>query len=288
MNLTDLKTIQPLMEKHGFHFSKSLGQNFLVRQWVPERILEVSGASPATGVLEIGPGIGVLTQELCRQAARVVSVELDTALLPVLDETLAEFDNVQIINQDVMKTDIPALVQEHFAGLTPIACANLPYNITTPVLTKLLDSGCFPQITVMIQREVAKRICARPGTADYGAFTVYVNFYADPEICFDVPPDCFLPRPKVTSSVIRLRAKEAPKDLEDKQMFFNLVKASFAQRRKTLVNGLATLFSGKLDKNEITEVLQQCGFSPMVRGETFGIPEFVTLSNAFGARLREG
>ena len=287
MNLTDLKTIQPLMEKHGFHFSKSLGQNFLVRQWVPERILEVSGASPATGVLEIGPGIGVLTQELCRQAGKVVSVELDTALLPVLDETLAEFDNVQIINQDIMKTDIAALVQEHFAGLTPIACANLPYNITTPVLTKLLDSGCFPQITVMIQREVAKRICAKPGTADYGAFTVYVNYHAVPEICFDVPPDCFLPRPKVTSSVICLRAKEPPKDLMDKTMFFNLVKASFAQRRKTLVNGLSALFSGRLDKAQITEVLQQCGFSPMVRGETLGISEFVALSNAFTARLQK-
>ena len=287
MKLHELNTIRPLLERHGFHFSKSMGQNFLIQEWVPKKILQVSGADSACGVLEIGPGIGVLTQELCSAAKKVVSVELDTSLLPVLDETLAEFDNVRIINSDILKLDIPALLDEEFAGLRPMACANLPYNITTPVLKALLELDRFEQITVMIQKEVAQRICAKPGTAEYGAFTLFVNYYAQPSICFDVPPDCFHPRPKVTSSVITLHRTAPPTGLKDPEMLFALTRAAFAQRRKTLVNGLTPLFSGRLDKQMIIQVLVECGFDERVRGETLGLPEFTTLANRFSEVLQK-
>ena len=173
-----------------------MGQNFLIQEWVPKRIIQAAGISKDCGVLEIGPGIGVLTQELCMAACKVVSVELDRALLPVLDETLADFDNVEIIQGDVMKIPLPAVLDEKLADMPLFACANLPYNITTPVLRLLLELERFEKITVMIQKEVAQRICAKPGTAEYGAFSVFVDYYASPSICFDVPPDCFYPRPR--------------------------------------------------------------------------------------------
>ena len=285
MKLYELSTIKPLLERHGFHFSKSLGQNFLIQEWVPQRILQVSNVDDGCGVLEIGPGIGVLTQELCGAAKKVVSVELDTALLPVLDETLAEFDNVKIINQDVLKLDIGSLLDAEFAGLRPMACANLPYNITTPVLKALLELDRFEQITVMIQKEVAQRICAKPGTAEYGAFSLFVRYYAKPTICFDVPPGCFHPQPKVTSSVITLERIAPPEGLLDKEMLFSLTRAAFAQRRKTLVNGLSPLFAGKLNKAEIIQVLADCGFDERVRGETLSLAEFTRLSNRFSQIL---
>ena len=210
MDLCDLRTIRDLLGRHGFHFSKSMGQNFLIDASVPRDIAMSSGADERCGVLEIGPGIGPLTVQLSRLAGKVAAVELDRSLLPVLEETLAECDNVQVISGDVLKLDLPALVREQFPGLTPMVCANLPYNITTPVLTALVEAGCFSSLTVMIQREVARRICAAPGTADYGAFSVFMQYHTEPQLLFDVPPECFYPAPKVTSSVLHCRLRQAP------------------------------------------------------------------------------
>ena len=280
MKLYDLSVIRPLLEKHGFHFSKSMGQNFLIQEWVPKRILQAADIDKDFGVLEIGPGIGVLTQELCQAAAKVVSVELDRALLPVLDETLSEYGNVEIVNGDIMKISLPQILNEKLGGLPLAACANLPYNITTPVLRLLLESESFEQITVMIQKEVAQRICAKPGTSEYGAFTVFVEYYASPTICFDVPPDCFYPRPKVTSTVITLRKKSRDIPQEDKEFLFSITRAAFSQRRKTLVNGLSSLFSGKLSKEQLQEVITGCGFAPLVRGETLSLDDFMRLASA--------
>ena len=280
MKLYDLSVIRPLLEKHGFHFSKSMGQNFLIQEWVPKRILQAANIDKDFGVLEIGPGIGVLTQELCQAAAKVVSVELDRALLPVLDETLSEYENVEIVNEDIMKISLSQVLDERLDGLRLAACANLPYNITTPVLRLLLESERFEQITVMIQKEVAQRICAKPGTSEYGAFTVFIEYYASPSICFDVPPDCFYPRPKVTSTVITLRKRSRDLPQEDKDFLFSITRAAFSQRRKTLVNGLSSLFAGKLSKEQLQEIITGCGFAPLVRGETLSLDDFMRLSNA--------
>ena len=279
MDLTNLDTLRDLLARHDFRFTKSLGQNFLIRSWVPERIMDVSGIDPDCGVLEIGPGVGVLTRYLCKSAAKVAAVELDRKLLPVLSETLSDCANVQIIPADIMKIDLKELVAQQFHGIKPVVCANLPYQITTPVLTRLLESGLFQRITVMIQKEVAQRICAKPATPEYGAFSVFAQYHANTQICFDVPPDCFQPRPKVTSSVIQLDPKKPPAELRDERLFFALVRAAFAQRRKTLVNALTSLLTPKWTKDQIQEALVSCGFSPMVRGETLGIADYVKLSN---------
>ena len=279
MELYDLAVIRPLLEEHGFHFSKSMGQNFLIREWVPRRILEASGISKDDGVLEIGPGIGVLTQELCRAAGKVVAVELDRKLLPVLNETLAEFINIEIVSGDIMKLDLLQLLDETLSDRPLKVCANLPYNITTPVLRLLLETERFDQITVMIQKEVAQRICAKPGTPEYGAFTVFAEYYASPAICFDVPPDCFYPRPKVTSSVITLRKKTQYASPEDRDFLFSITRAAFSQRRKTLVNSLSSLFAGKLNKEQLQEAVAACGFPPLVRGEMLSLNDYITLSN---------
>ena len=280
MDLCDIREIKALLARHGFHFSKSMGQNFLIQSWVPQDIAAVSGAGPGVGVLEIGPGIGPLTDRLAGLADRVAAVELDRSLLPVLAETMAGHDNVEIVPGDILKLDIPALVGEKLAGLTPIVCANLPYNITTPVLTALLEARCFASITVMIQREVARRICAAPGTPDYGAFSVYCQVHAGTELLFDVPPDCFLPAPKVTSSVLRLTPRPLPAEIEDAAFFFRVVRAAFAQRRKTLLNALGAAFGGQFSKEEMAGLLDACGLSPGVRGERLGIPEFAALARA--------
>ncbi len=280
MKLYDLSVIRPLLEKHGFHFSKSMGQNFLIQEWVPKRILQAANISKDFGVLEIGPGIGVLTQELCQAAAKVVSIELDRALLPVLDETLSDYDNVEIVNGDIMKIPLSQILDQGLGGLRLAACANLPYNITTPVLRLLLESERFEQTTVMIQKEVAQRICAKPGTPEYGAFTIFVEFYSSPSICFDVPPDCFYPRPKVTSTVITLHKRNRDISLEDREFLFSITRAAFSQRRKTLVNGLSSLFAGKLSKEQLQGIITGCGFAPLVRGETLSLDDFMKLSNA--------
>ena len=280
MDLCDIREIKSLLARHGFHFSKSMGQNFLIQSWVPRDIAAASGAGPGVGVLEIGPGIGPLTDRLAGLADRVAAVELDRSLLPVLAETMAGHDNVEIVPGDILKLDVPALVGEKLAGLTPIVCANLPYNITTPVLTALLEARCFASITVMIQREVARRICAAPGTPDYGAFSIYCQVHAGTELLFDVPPDCFLPAPKVTSSVLRLTPRPLPAEIEDEAFFFRVVRAAFAQRRKTLLNALGAAFGGQVSKEELSGLLDACGLPSDVRGERLGIPEFAALARA--------
>lgn len=282
MDLYDIDQIKALLARHGFRFSKSMGQNFLVQPWVPQDIAAASGAGPGFGVVEVGPGIGPLTRELSALADRVAAVELDRSLFPILRETLAGLDNVEIVSGDILKTDIAALVAEKLPGLTWVACANLPYNITTPAITALLEAGCFACITVMIQREVARRICAAPGTADYGAFSIYCQYHTDPELLFDVGPECFLPAPKVTSAVLRMTPRSGPPvPVADERFFFRVVKAAFGQRRKTLLNALTTGF-GNLSKDQLRQAIEDCGLPADVRGERLGIPEFAALAEFLG------
>ena len=279
IDVCNIHVMKPLLAEHGFHFSKAKGQNFLIAGWVPERIAEDSGVDSTTGVLEIGPGIGPLTQQLALRAGKVCAVELDKRLEPILKLTVGEFDNLEIIWDDVLKLDVAALVKEKFGDVRPMACANLPYYITSPILTALLEAGCFEAVTVMVQKEVAQRIAAKPGTADYSAFTVFCQYYAEPEILFDVPAGCFMPQPKVTSAVITLRTrKELPWDILDEKIFFRVVRASFAMRRKTLQNGLASGFP-ELGKAGAGEVIAACGLPATVRGETLSIPQFAQIAN---------
>ena len=263
MNLTNLADIRALLARHDFRFSKSLGQNFLTAAWVPADIADASGADDRTGVLEVGPGIGCLTEQLAQRAGKVVSVELDERLRPVLAETLAGYENVELVFGDVLALDLPQLVAERFPGLRPVVCANLPYNVTSPLLTAFLTAGCFDTVTVMIQREVARRLCARPGTADYGALTVFVQWHAEPELLFDVPPHCFVPAPKVTSTVVR---------------------AAFNQRRKTLINALSAGVPG-CDKTRAAAAVAACGLDARVRGETLSLAQFAALSDALGSEI---
>ena len=284
INVCDINVMKPLLAEHGFHFSKAKGQNFLTQKWVPESIAMDAGVDKTAGVLEIGPGIGPLTQQLCLRAEKVCAVELDNRLKPILDLTVGEFDNLEIIWNDVLKLDVPALIKEKFDGLRPMACANLPYYITSPILTALLEAECFDSVTVMVQKEVAQRIAAKPGSADYSAFTVFCQYYAEPELLFDVPAHCFLPQPKVTSAVIQLRVrKERNWDILDQDIFFRLVRASFAMRRKKLSNGLASGFP-ELGKTGAAEVIAACGFDENVRGETLSIPEFARIANEIARR----
>ena len=286
IQVTDIQVMKPLLASHGFHFSKAKGQNFLTQAWVPQQIAEDAGVDVSAGVLEIGPGIGPLTQQLCLRAGKVCVVELDERLRPILALTVGEFENLEIIWNDVLKMDVKALVEEKFSGLRPMACANLPYYITSPILSALLEAECFDSVTVMVQKEVAQRIAAKPGSADYSAFTVFCNYYAEPEILFDVPAYCFMPQPKVTSAVIQLKCrKELPWDIEDAEIFFRTVKASFAMRRKKLSNGLASGFP-ELGKAGAAEVLEACGFDVNVRGETLDIPQFAAIANEICRRRK--
>ena len=286
IDVCDIQVMKPLLAEHGFHFSKAKGQNFLTQKWVPEQIAEDSGVNESVGVLEIGPGIGPLTQQLALRAGKVCAVELDERLKPILQLTVGDLPNLEIIWGDVLKQDIKALVAEKFAGLRPMACANLPYYITSPILSALLEADCFEAVTVMVQKEVAQRIAAKPGSADYSAFTVFCQYYAEPEVLFDVPAHCFLPQPKVTSAVVTLRVrKERPWQIDNVDIFFRTVRASFAMRRKKLANGLASGFS-QLGKAGAAEVIAACGFDENVRGETLGIPEFAKIANEI-ARMGE-
>ena len=288
IDVCNIQVMKPLLAEHGFHFSKAKGQNFLISRWVPERISEEAGVDSTAGVLEIGPGIGPLTQQLCLRAGKVCAVELDQRLKPILALTVGEFGNLEILWDDVLKQDVAALVKEKFAGLRPMACANLPYYITSPILTALLEAECFDSVTVMVQKEVAQRIAAKPGTADYSAFTVFCQYYAEPELLFDVPAGCFLPQPKVTSAVISLRCrKELPWQIDDTDIFFRTVKASFAMRRKKLSNGLASGFP-ELGKDGAAAVIEAAGFDVNVRGETLGIPEFARIANEITRRKHHG
>lgn len=279
MELTDLATIRTLCEKYDFALSKGFGQNFIVNPGVPPKIVDAAGIDRRYGVLEIGPGIGVLTREIASRAGKVVAVEVDKRLPPVLQETLAGLDNVQVVLQDVLKTDLRALMAREFEGMPVVVCANLPYNITTPVITALLQSQCFQAVTVMIQREVAKRICAQPGTAEYGAFTLLCQYYAHCEVLFDVPPSCFLPAPKVTSSVIRMTVREAPPvPVGDPALFFRVVRGAFAQRRKTLINSLSSSLTDFVGKEEVTQALRACNLTETIRGERLTFADFAQLT----------
>ena len=287
MNLTNPSELKLLLGKHGFRFSKAMGQNFLIASWVPERIALEAGIDEGTGVLEVGPGVGCLTHELAQYAGRVLAVELDERLRPVLRETLADCENAEVLFGDVLRQDLPELVKEHFPGLRPVVCANLPYNVTSPLLTAFLEAGCFETVTVMIQREVARRLCAKPGTADYGAFTVFTQWHAEPEILFDVSPGCFLPAPKVTSSVVRLTVRKAPPvEVISEKRFFAVVRAAFNQRRKTLLNALSSGLSG-FTKEQIAQAILDCGLDEKVRGEALGIAEFARLSDRLDAMAKE-
>ena len=286
VNVCDIQVMKPLLAEHGFHFSKAKGQNFLIAPWVPQSIAEQAGVDDTAGVLEIGPGIGPLTQQLCLRAKKVCAVELDERLEPILDITVGEFDNLEIIWNDVLRLDLPALVKGEFEGLRPMACANLPYYITSPILTALLEADCFESVTVMVQKEVAQRIAAAPGSADYSAFTVFCQYYAQPQLLFDVPAHCFLPQPKVTSAVIQLKVrKHRDWDILDETVFFRTVRASFAMRRKKLSNGLASGFP-ELGQSGAAEVIARAGFEANIRGEMLGIPEFAKIANEI-VRWRE-
>ncbi len=284
MDLCDIRALKPLLARHGFRFSKRMGQNFLIAPEIPRRIAEAAGPGPDVGVLEIGPGVGALTAQLARRCGKVVCVEVDRALLPVLAETMGGFDNVEVVPGDILKLDIPALVEEKLGGLAPIVCANLPYNITTPALTALLRAGCFGRITVMVQREVALRICAAPGCGDWGAFSVFCQYHAECEHLFDVDPACFLPAPQVTSSVVRLTPHPPPVPVPDEQALFRVVRAAFGQRRKTLLNALSSAFSATHSKDDLRAALAACGLSEDVRGERLNLPQFACLAKTLFPR----
>ncbi len=279
MDLCDLDTIRALLGRHGFHFSKSMGQNFLIDPQIPYDIAAASQADESCGVLEIGPGIGPLTSQLAQRAGKVVSVELDKSLLPVLAETMAPYPNVEIVPGDVMKLDIGALVAEKFQGLRPIVCANLPYNITTPVLTKLVETPCFESITVLIQKEVAQRLAAPQGSGDGGSFTLFLQYYMETEMLFDVPREKFIPAPKVTSAVLRCVRRPAPAvQVKDEEIFFKVIRGAFLLRRKTLSNSLAAAFPD-LKKEFIQSCIEACGLPPTVRGEKLTLQDFSKLSS---------
>ena len=284
MNLTDYNEIISLLTRHGFRFSKSMGQNFLTAAWVPADIADSAMLDAQTGVLEIGPGVGCLTEQLAMRAGKVVSVELDRSLAPVLRETMAPYDNVEIVFGDILKQNIPALAGAHFDGLRPVVCANLPYNVTSPVLTALIRSGCFETITVMIQREVARRICSAPNTADYGAFSLFVQWHMETELLFDVPPHCFHPQPKVTSAVIRLtKRKEKPFAVSDEELLFKIIRAAFNQRRKTLANALSSGLG--CERAVIEQTLETCGFDVRIRGEALDLGSYVALTDDWAKKL---
>ena len=284
MDLCDIRTIKALLGRHGFRFSKSMGQNFLIEDWVPRDIADASGASPDSGVLEIGPGIGPLTAQLCARAGKVAAVELDRSLLPVLAETMEGFDNFTLIPGDILKLDIPELVRPGVPRPTPgppLVCANLPYNITTPVLTALVEARRFQTITVMIQREVP---CGSPpgqGPPTTGPSPSTCSTTRSRRSSSTCPPSCFLPAPKVTSAVLRCRVRPAPavSPACGEAFFFRTVRGAFAQRRKTLLNSLSSAFAGQLDKGQIAAVIAGCGLEETIRGERLGLEEFAALAD---------
>ena len=281
MGLCDIHVIKEVLSKHGFHFSKSLGQNFLTAQWVPERIAAECGVDKNSCALEVGPGMGCLTNELSKQAEKVVAIELDRALFPVLEETLADCSNVEVVHGDVLKTDLSEICKEKFGDKKVYACANLPYYITTPAISALLDSKMFSSITVMVQKEVAKRTCAKAGSSDYSAFSIYVQYYADAKILFDVPAGCFVPQPKVDSAVIRLNPLNTPSvSVKNEKLFFAIVRAAFNQRRKTLVNAISPAFGGKLEKADILSLMKTCNLDERIRGEKLTLEEYAALADA--------
>lgn len=280
LELTDIGTIKALLARHGFHFSKALGQNFIVNPSVCPRMADESGIDSESGVIEIGAGIGVLTAELAKRAKKVVCIELDSKLLPILDETLADFDNIEIINADVLKTDLAALIEKKFGGMPVYVCANLPYYITSPVIMTLLE-GRLPlkAVTVMVQREAAQRLCAPVGSRLSGAVTVAVDYYAEARKLFDVSAGSFMPAPKVDSSVIRLNIREKPGiEVSDEKLFFSMVHAAFSQRRKTASNSISS--GTGIPKAVVAEAIERCGFPPSVRAESMTAEQLAALCEA--------
>ena len=277
--LSDIGTIKEILTKYGFSFSKALGQNFLVNPSVCPKMAEMGGAKDGVGVIEVGPGIGVLTYELAKRADKVVAIELDKRLLPVLDETLEEFDNVKIINDDVLKIDLHKLIEEEFSGLDVVVCANLPYYITSPVIMKLLEDKLpIKSITVMVQKEAADRLCATLGTRQTGAVTVAVNYYAKAEMLFKVSSGSFMPPPKVDSAVIKLDVYEEPVVKTDsEEMLFRVIKAAFAQRRKTLLNTLSN--SMQFTKTDISKALDSAGIPQTARAEQLKLEDFAAIAD---------
>jgi len=285
MRLTDISVIREIMGRHGVSFQKKFGQNFLINPSVPERIAEAACeryADKPLGILEIGPGIGTLTRELAERADKVVALEIDTNLIPILGETLEDFSNTLVINEDVMKTDLAELVEREFlsVGMQMSVAANLPYYITTPILMKLVESKLpFETITVMIQKEVAQRLTAPAGDSEYGAITASLSYYGKVERLFTVPAGCFLPAPKVDSAVIRITLhKEPPVSVKSEEMLFKTIRGAFAQRRKTLSNSLTTEFSS-LGKEGIASAIEAAGLDPSVRGERLTLEDFARLAD---------
>jgi len=272
-----------IIDKYGFMFQKRFGQNFLIDGNVVEKIVREAGVIKDDFVLEIGPGIGTMTQLLCENAREVAAVEIDTNLIPILKETLAPYDNVTVINEDILKVDIPALAQEKNGGRPIKVVANLPYYITTPIIMGLFESHVpIDSITIMVQREVADRMQVGPGTKDYGALSLAVQYYAKPEIVLNVPPTCFMPRPNVGSAVIRLKKHETcPVQVDDAEFMFRLIRASFNQRRKTLANGLSNSSELTISKEKIAEAIESLGVSPSIRGEALTLEQFAQLANYF-------
>lgn len=279
MQLTDAGAIKELLGRHGFTFSKAMGQNFLINPSVCPRMADGCGADSSTGVLEIGPGIGVLTKELAKRAKKVVAVELDRRLFPVLDETLAEYDNITLIQGDAMKLDLQAILQQEFGDMPVVVCANLPYYITSPLIMRLLEEQlALRSITVMVQKEAADRLCAAVGSRQSGAVTVAVHFYAEPKRLFTVSPGSFLPPPRVDSAVIRMDLLKQPPVTADREALFRVVRGGFSQRRKTLCNALAAALA--LPKQEVTAAMDACGIAPSARAEQLSLQDFACLANA--------
>ena len=283
-NLTSPRVVKSILDKHGFHFTKSLGQNFLIDDNILKKIVEAANLSKDDRVLEIGPGIGTLTRELGTLAHKVVAVEIDQRLIPILKETLAGFDNVSVIQGDILKIDLVELVHNSFDGKPFKVVANLPYYITTPIIMGILERGLpFESITVLIQKEVAQRMVASPGSKEYGALSVAVQYYTIPRSVAKVPASVFMPPPKVDSMIVTMeRRKEPPVFVEDRKLFFDVVHASFAKRRKTLLNNLISakeILEG-WTRQEIEELLWECGIDPQRRGETLNVEEFASISNS--------
>ncbi len=283
MYLSNPTNTLAVINKHEFAFQKKFGQNFLIDEGIVNKIVREAGVTKDDFVLEIGPGIGTMTQLLCEQAGGVAAVEIDTNLIPILKETLAEYDNVTIINEDILKVDIKKLAEEKNGGKPIKVVANLPYYITTPIIMGLFESNVpIDSITVMVQKEVADRMQVGPGTKDYGALSLAVQYYSKPQVVINVPPECFIPRPNVGSAVIRLtRYKEPPVKVKDEKLMFKLIRASFNQRRKTLANGLNNSPEINFSKEEITAAIESLHKGPSIRGEALTLSDFAALSDYF-------
>ena len=283
-NLGNPKNTIEIIQKYEFMFQKKFGQNFLIDTHVLEKIISAAGITKNDCVLEIGPGIGTMTQYLAENAGYVVAVEIDRNLIPILKETLADYDNVTVINEDILRVDMKALTEEYNGGKPIKVVANLPYYITTPIIMGLFESGVpIDNITVMVQKEVADRMKEGPGSKDYGALSLAVQYYAEPEIVANVPPNCFIPRPNVGSAVIRLtRHKEMPVEVKDPALMFKIIRASFNQRRKTLQNGLGNASELPYTKEQIAAAIAEMGLTPTIRGEALSLAQFAQLSDILG------